>query len=163
DPRWSGQRGGHSLGLAAARTPSAANPNNAGANAELRGRPPFDRVISLRPVPSCPAEKPVPESEIAADFGSEFPLAEPEAFTGDVREALQRATGLPIGADYRTRLYPVSKLNGEQESLFEAVCGVGDAMGVRWRKDGDFLVCRSTGYFWDRLREVPNRYLQRWV
>ena len=24
------------------------------------------------------------------------------------------------------------------------------------------LLCRSTSYFWDKLKEVPNRYLQRW-
>src|SRR5262249_1394964 len=34
---------------------------------------------------------------------------------------------------------------------------------VRWRYDGDCLLCRSTSYFWDRLREIPNRYLRRWA
>jgi hypothetical protein len=33
---------------------------------------------------------------------------------------------------------------------------------MRWRRDGDFLLCRTTSYFLDRLREVPNRYLDRW-
>ena len=36
-------------------------------------------------------------------------------------------------------------------------------MDVRWRKDGGFLVCRGASFFWDRLKEVPNRYLQRWA
>jgi hypothetical protein len=51
----------------------------------------------------------------------------------------------------------------QHQPLFEALCAVGDALGARWRKDDDFLVCRSTRYFWDRLKEVPNRYLQRWA
>jgi hypothetical protein len=50
-----------------------------------------------------------------------------------------------------------------QQSLFEALCTVGDALGARWRKDGDFLVCRSATFFWDKRKEVPNRYLQRWA
>jgi hypothetical protein len=35
-------------------------------------------------------------------------------------------------------------------------------LGVRWKKDGNFLLARSTSYFWDKLKEVPNRTLTRW-
>jgi hypothetical protein len=35
-------------------------------------------------------------------------------------------------------------------------------MGVRWKKDGGFLLGRSTTYFWDELKEVPSRLLRRW-
>jgi hypothetical protein len=92
-----------------------------------------------------------------------FPLEEPNAVTADVWEAVHRATGLPIVADYYTHLYPVSKVTVERQPLFEALCKLGDALGVRWRKEGGFMVCRSTRFFWDRLQEVPNRYLQRWA
>src|SRR5262249_26994544 len=37
-----------------------------------------------------------------------------------------------------------------------------DALGARWKQDGEFLLCRSTSYFWDKLKEVPNRDLARW-
>src|SRR4029077_14811348 len=56
----------------------------------------------------------------------------------------------------------LDKVAGERKSLFEMLCTVADAMGGRWQKDGDFLLCRSASYFSDDLKEVPNRYLQRW-
>src|SRR5207247_419288 len=34
--------------------------------------------------------------------------------------------------------------------------------GARWRKEGDFLLGRSATYYWDKRKEVPNRYLQHW-
>jgi hypothetical protein len=85
------------------------------------------------------------------------------ASSADVWEAIHRATGLPIVADYYTRLYPIGKVTGPRKPLFEALCSAGDALGVQWKREGDFLVCRSTSYFWDKLKEVPNRYLERWV
>ena len=92
-----------------------------------------------------------------------YPLEEPHVLTADVWEAVHRATGLPIIADYYTHLYPLSKMPMKRQPLFTALCGSGDALGVRWRKDGDFIICRSVSYFWDKLQEVPNRYLRRWA
>jgi hypothetical protein len=85
------------------------------------------------------------------------------ATSADAWEAVHRATGLPIIADFYTHLFPVGKFTVDHASLFQALCQMGDAMGVRWTMDGDFLLCRSTSYFWDKLKEVPNRYLQRWA
>jgi hypothetical protein len=164
DKQWYGLRWESvNPGLVTARSPSAANPENAAANTALRGHAPFDRVVSLRPKPSCPAERKFQQDGFSGNFDHVFPLAEPHVFTGDVWEAVHRATGLPIIADYYTHLYPLSKVTVEHQSLFEALCKVGEAMDVRWRKDGDFLVCRSASFFWDRLKEVPNRYLQHWA
>jgi hypothetical protein len=36
-------------------------------------------------------------------------------------------------------------------------------MRMRWRKDGAWLQFRSATYYHDRLKEVPNRLLSRWV
>jgi hypothetical protein len=151
-------------GLATGRSPSVAKPENAKANASLRGQPPFDQTVSLKPEASCPAPKnPRRAGNYSGNYDRVFDLQEPHALSADVWEAVHRATGLPVVADFYTRLYPMSKVTPPRQSLFESLCAVGDSLGVRWRKDDDFLLCRSTSYFWDRLKEVPNRYLQRWV
>src|SRR5260370_39812498 len=51
----------------------------------------------------------------------------------------------------------------DRKRVFDVLCSIGDALGVRWKKDGDFITGRSTSYFWDKVKEVPNRYLQRWI
>jgi hypothetical protein len=152
--------------LATGLGPCGEGPGNATANAALRGRSPFDQVVSLHPRPSCPVANGLrmvdlnPNIDVAS-FGLD--LSQPYALSADAWEAIHQATGLPIVADFYTHLFPLGKLSVDQRSLFEALCTVGDALGTKWRKDGDFLLCRSTSYFWDKLKEVPNRYLQRWA
>jgi hypothetical protein len=163
---WPGAMPGGRKELATGRSPSLASPENATANAALRGRPPFDQVVSFEPKPSCPAIKTPRPADLDLNLDrASFNLdrAQSYAFSSDVWEAVHRATGLPIIADFYTHLYPVGKLTVERRPLFQALCAVGDALGVRWTKDGEFLLCRSTSYYWDKLREVPNRYLQQWV
>jgi hypothetical protein len=46
--------------------------------------------------------------------------------------------------------------------LFQALNQLGDAMRLRWIKDGDWLQFRSASYYDDRLKEVPNRLLAGW-
>lgn len=166
---WPGRYGpsgtGDDLELATGRSPSVANPDNATANAALRGQPPFDRLVSLHPEPSRPGLKGVWTEETAPTpwIWIVHDLKQPHVFSADVWEAVHRETGLPIVADAYTRLSPVAKVVVSHKSLFEALSQVGDAMGERWTKDGDFLLGRSTSYFWDKLKEVPNRFLQRWA
>jgi hypothetical protein len=119
----------------------------------------------LRPEPSCPALPGYgrqafgdPESVLIDDD-----FSRPFALSADVWEAVHKATGLPVVADCYTHLYPVDKVTVERRPLFEALCTVSDALGARWTKDGDFLLCRSTSYFWDKLKDIPNRYLQHWA
>lgn len=50
----------------------------------------------------------------------------------------------------------------ERVPQFDALCRVGDELRVRWKLDGGILLCRSTRYIWNKLREVPNRLLDRW-
>lgn len=139
--------------LATGQSPSVARPDNAVRNAPLQGKAPFDREVRLRPEPSCPRLKQRRPGE------TEEP---PHLFSADVWEAVHRETGLPIVADYYTRLYPTRKLGDLHGSLFDVLCRAGEELGVRWTRDGEFLLGRSTGYFWDKLKEVPNRDLQRW-
>jgi hypothetical protein len=49
-------------------------------------------------------------------------------------------------------------------SLFDALNRVSDRMRLHWNfSDGEWLQFRSTSYFHDRLKEVPNRLLDRWA
>src|SRR5262249_10505594 len=105
-PRWRDQNGGDSIGisdtdLATGRSPSAAKPDNAAANAALRGQPPFDRVITLRPEPSCPTVRKMLRGQVQRlPYGLESAaigdLQRPHVFSADVWEAVHRETGLPI-------------------------------------------------------------------
>jgi hypothetical protein len=83
--------------------------------------------------------------------------------TADVLEALHRAAGLPIVADYYTRLYEPDEVSARDQPLYEALNQLADAMRLRWKKEGGWLQFRSASYFNDRLKEVPNRLLARWA
>jgi hypothetical protein len=88
---------------------------------------------------------------------------DPKLTSADVLEALHRATGLPIVADYYTRLCKPEAVTVPNRPLFDALNQVADAMRLRWRWDGAWLQFRSASYYHDRLKEVPNRLLSRWV
>src|SRR5262249_1210475 len=47
--------------------------------------------------------------------------------------------------------------------LFDALNRLADTMRLRWQREGGWLQFRSTGFFNDRLKEVPNRLLARWT
>jgi hypothetical protein len=49
------------------------------------------------------------------------------------------------------------------QPLFEALNQIADAMRLRWSKEGGWLQFRSASYYHDRLKEVPNRLLNRWA
>jgi hypothetical protein len=83
--------------------------------------------------------------------------------TADVLEALHRVSGMPIVADYYTHLYAPRDVSVERMPLFEALNRLADTMHQRWSKDGAWLQFRSTSYYDDRLKEVPNRLLARWA
>jgi hypothetical protein len=152
--------------LALGQSPSAAKPDKAGANHALRADPLFQQPVSFKPRPSCPwfaanARSPAAESATAMNSLGEIGPEPPHVSTADVWEAVHQKTGLPV-ADAFSRFYPLDRLTVERLPLFDALDRVAEALGVRWRKEGDFLLCRSTSYFWDRLKEVPNRYPTRW-
>jgi hypothetical protein len=93
--------------------------------------------------------------------------------TADVLEALHRATGLPIVADFYTRLYEPKMVSAQGQPLYVLLDRLGETMRLRWRLDGEnaspsgagqrWLQIRSATYYQDRAKEVPNRLLTRWA
>jgi hypothetical protein len=143
------------------RSPRVLQPDNATANARLAHNPELRRRVTLQPQPSCPTLKlPLPAS--GRGSGGEV-NPEPKVTTADALEALHRATGMPIVADSYTRLYKPEEASLKNRSLFEALNAVADRMRLRWSRERDWLQFRSTSYYDDRLKEVPNRLLERWA
>jgi hypothetical protein len=67
-----------------------------------------------------------------------------------------------VVADHYTRLYKPEEISVQNQRLFDALNSLADAMRMRWNRDGDWLQLRSTSYYDERLKEVPNRLLDRW-
>jgi Putative zinc-finger len=136
-------------------SPAALEPENEKTNARLAQEATMRVATSVVPRPSC-YTAPDPE----ASPGS---APEPKVTTGDVLEALHRATGLPIVADFYTRLYKPAEVTRKNQPLLEALNSLTDAMRLRWSKEASWLRFRSASYYHDRLKEVPNRLLTRWA
>lgn len=154
--------------LVTGRSPAAGKPENAHENAALAAEPEFRKQVSVAPVSSCPHFAPGGTDRqeypyfVAPDGSSQFARRPPHVFSGDAWEAVHRATGLPIVADAYTRLFTRDDVSVKEATAFAALVRVGDALGQRWRREGDFLLARSTSWFWDRRKEVPRRLLARW-
>jgi hypothetical protein len=149
--------------LAVGMSPSVLNPNNAAANAKLARDPGLRSRVTVQPNPSChlvPSPVRWPAWAVVAPVGV---VPEPRVTTADVLEALHQTSGMPIVADYYTRLYPPTAVSVRNTSLFDALNQLADTMRLRWQKAGSWLQFRSTGFFNDRLKEVPNRLLARWA
>lgn len=145
------------------RGPSVGDsPRNAEANVALRSQAAFRQRVSLAPESSCLRASEPQLSESEAPSFRPGDVEKPHLFSADAWEAVHRATGRSIIADFASRVTPTAKVTVKDATLFDALCRVGDATRMRWRVDGDFILARSTSYFWDKLREVPNRLLARW-
>jgi RNA polymerase sigma-70 factor, ECF subfamily len=152
---YSGPRSGEGGGgnsYATGRNPSVLRVENRVFTGKWAGDPALRPSITVRPQPSC--------STIGNSGEDAAP--EPRGTTADVLEALHRAAGLPIIADYYTRLYRPEAVSVQSMLLFDALNHLADEMRLRWSKDGSWLQFRSTSYYDDRLKEVPNRLLSRW-
>jgi hypothetical protein len=161
--------GGHTMHddwIAVGESPSVQSPRNAVSNAGLARDPALQRRVAVRPQPSY---RPPVAAVTGEESGSERPneqrdrARQPMVTTADVLEALHRATGMPIVADYYTRLYPAATLTLPEQGLFTALNKLSDTMRLRWSKADGWLQFRSTSFFHDRLKEVPNRLLSRWA
>src|SRR5205807_9761758 len=108
--------------------PAALTPDNQRAHANLARDPSFRAPITLTPHPSCRA---IPDS---SSMDPESPGS--KVTTADVLEELHRATGIPIIADFYTRLHPIDSVSLKNIPLLEALNQVADAMGLRWRQEG---------------------------
>jgi RNA polymerase sigma-70 factor, ECF subfamily len=154
---------GEMCDAAAGKSPRAMKPNNAVANARFAGDPTLGTRISLQPQPSCSCG-PAREQESGSHDGSTDEAAsEPKVTTADILEALHRATGRPIVGDYYTRLYKPEDVSVRNQPLFDALNRIADTTRLRWNQDGSWLQFRSTTYYDDRLKEVPNRLLAHWA
>jgi hypothetical protein len=157
--------GGPSGPWAVGVSPSVLQPDNAALNARLARDPALRARVTVRPQPVCRLE-PFPGS-VGAPGGSQTEGGSPElrVTSADVLEALHRASGLPIVSDYYTRLYKPEVVSPRNLALFDALNQLADMMHLRWNRDkeGGWLQFRSTSFYDDRLKEVPNRLLARWA
>jgi hypothetical protein len=148
-------------GIASGRSPKILQPDNETINVRFAGDPALRPRLSVQPQPSCratPAPGAFPDSS-----PNPRSAPEPKVITADVLEALCRATHLPLVADSYTRLYKPETVSVRNQSRFAALNHLSDAMRLRWNKDGNWLQFRSTSFYDDRLKEVPNRLLTRWA
>jgi hypothetical protein len=82
---------------------------------------------------------------------------------------LHHASGLPILADFYTRLHDPAAVSVRDQPLIDALNHLADRMRLRWSRDsgahdaGLWLELRSMSFYDDRLKEVPNRLLSRWA
>jgi hypothetical protein len=149
--------------------PAALNPVNARVNARLAHDQALRSRVTIEPdgsrqtpeasnaLPGAPAatDRASPQSKIQNPKSKIAPVT-----SADVLEAIHRATGMPIVADFCARLYPVEAVSPRDQSLFAALNQVADAMGLRWHKEADgWLQFRSTRFPHDRRHEVPNRLM----
>jgi RNA polymerase sigma factor (sigma-70 family) len=153
-PKGFGRMGIGAGPYASGRSRAALEPDNRAANLKLAGEPAFRRRVTLQPQSSC---RPAPTA-LAGDSAT----PEHKVTIADVLEALHQATGLPVVADYYTRLYKPPAVSVRDLPLFETLNLIADTMRMRWRKEEDWLQFRSASYYDDRLKEVPNRLLTRW-
>jgi hypothetical protein len=149
------------LSLASGTSPGATRLRNEVANAGLARDPALQKRVTVHPIPSCPPlAASAPHGSPTAS--NRTAAAERKVTTADVLEAVHRETGMPIVADYYTRLYRPEQVSLQGRPLFKALNELADTMRLRWTKDRCWLQFRSATFYNDRLQEVPNRLLARW-
>jgi hypothetical protein len=137
-------------------SPAVARPENRLANAALAHDTALQPRVTVQPRASCGLAADGPLDRI-------WPNPGPRVTMADILEEIHRATGLSIVADYYTRLYPPADVSVRNVHLFDALNQVADATRTRWSKESSWLRFRSTGFYNNRLKEVPNRLLNRWA
>jgi hypothetical protein len=123
------------------------------------GAPRLDRPADTPALPGKGERLPLP----ASGRGSGGEVNSARVTSADVLAELHRATGLPIVGDYYTRLYTPEAVSVRTVSLYDALNQIAGAMRVRWSREGGWLQFRSRSFYYDRLKEVPNRLLARWA
>jgi hypothetical protein len=149
---------------AVGRSASLQEPNNAVINARMAHDPALQSRVTLQP------EGHSPDRAAGANGGRPpGPTPDKKLTSADVLEALHRACGVPIVADYYTRLYDPKAVSLRDQPLFEALNHLADTMRLRWKREvtagapDGWLQFRSISFYYDRLKEVPNRQLTRWA
>jgi hypothetical protein len=145
-------------------SPMVLRPENAVLNARFADEPALRLRVTVQPQPSCGATRgSALNSHLSPAAARQQPNAEPKVSTADVLEAIHRASGLPLISDSYTRLFKPEAVAARKQPLFGALNQIADAVRMRWIKEGSWLQFRTTGYYDDRLKEVPNRLLNRWA
>jgi hypothetical protein len=153
--------------LAEYNGPTTSGPENAKWNRALRNLPEFRRIISLAPQHSCPRPNAggrgpgMAGPPLTDMFGIES-KSEPHLTSADFWEAVHQQTRMQIVADAYTHLYAPAGMTQNQVSVFDALCHDADLLGVRWKKEGVFLQGRDVTFYWDKLKDVPERLLTHW-
>jgi hypothetical protein len=147
--------------LAVGKSPSGGRTENRAAIAGEPDDPSLRRPVVVQPKPSYPVAPRAPAAPDATARAADAPS--PKVTSADVLEALHRATGMPLVSDYYTRLYKPETVTPRKQSLARALDALGDAMETRWSRDRGWLQFRSTRFYDDRVKEVPNRLLSRWA
>lgn len=161
----------HSTTLAEVPGVGEAPPNNAAANGDLAHLPELSRTVNLNPAKRTfeMKEKDYPiktwtealtpgNSRIWRHLTSLVPSRE-YMTTGDMWEAIHKATGMDIAADCFSRMYVHHTRSGQLFDLLNTYC---DETLTRWRYQDKTLFARSTVYEWQRLTETPKRLIERW-
>jgi RNA polymerase sigma-70 factor (ECF subfamily) len=144
-------------------SPATLNPDNAVANAKLAREQALRSHIAVALAATPPTVNDQRPAPAPPSPDSQSSTLSRKVTTADVLEALHRATGLPIVADFYTRLFEPRDVSVQDLPVFDALNRLADRMRLRWNKDGDWLQFRSSSFYHDRLKEVPNRLLTRWA
>jgi RNA polymerase sigma-70 factor, ECF subfamily len=143
---------------------AASAPDNSRLNARLALDPAFRPRVTIAPAKGKSAPLPMGDAGLSHGAASHGGGAAAEKVTtADVLEALHRATGMQLVADYYTRLYDPATVSARDLPLFDVVCQLSDTMRLRWQKEERWLQFRSATFYDDRTKEVPNRLLVRWI
>jgi RNA polymerase sigma-70 factor, ECF subfamily len=157
-----GDYGPYAVGV----SPRTVEAENAMLNAKLARDPVLQTPTTVEPRPAYTLSPDLVPHRPDSTDGTERP--EPKVTTADVLEALHQATGMPIVADFYTRLYKPDAVSLKDRPLFDALNHLCDTMRLRWNKDAStggtsaWLQFRSMTYYTDRPKEVPNWLLARW-
>lgn len=149
-PGKDGGRGGSAsmnMGIGEGISPSSRDPKNAEHNKDLANRPDLKNKADFRD-----------KSNASDKTDADKPFT-----TADLLEAIHKATGRDVIGDYYTRLLEKNNVLVNADTLFDALNRASDKARLRWGTEDEWLTFRSVSFFHDRLKEVPNRLLDRWV
>jgi hypothetical protein len=138
--------------IATGVSPSVKNPKNAESNSKLATQPALQAKISIEPKPSC---------TLTADPYAGGDAAGKRCTSADVMLEIHKATGMDVVGDYYTKLYTPGDLHASEATIFAVLNLLCDQMRVRWTRGDGWLQFRSTSFFNDRLKEVPDRLLSQ--
>lgn len=148
-----GFNGGSGVGskLAVGMSPSIQNPDNETLNAKWKNDPAMRRQVDMEPAAGGML---FPRSNGAASG--------PRVASGDVLEALHKASGMDVIGDSYLRVYEPTDFAFRQMPLFDVLNKSSDRLHMHWNRQEAWLEFRTTSYFEDRLKEVPRRLLKQW-